>query len=297
MRPSSCLSLLAAVSMLAFACHLSTVVSKTSDAPSNYSRRVVAKEPIELKQFQDFVTGDTVSIEGFRAVKRHKTARTAEYPKPIDVTYAVITRNGRPLVTFDGFAGVYHPMGADTDFGLFSFLPTSSKQLLIEQTQWRNWAYWIVTFSPRYRVIFDGRKWGVNRELMYGDIDGDGIYEISQAVTAFAFFEDLTNATSHLVDITFKYDPTRQEYLPANQLLQSYSLAGIDDEIKALDKSDAHKFESEILLIVLRYIYAGKLNEAWSFYDREYNLGDKERLRGKILVTLRHEPVYKFLYH
>jgi hypothetical protein len=64
----------------------------------------------------------------------------------------------------------------------------------------------------------------------------------------------------------------------------------------ALDKSNAHKFESTVLLIVLRYIYAGKINEAWSFYNREYNLPDKERFRAKVLAILRDEPVYRFLY-
>jgi hypothetical protein len=122
---------------------------------------------------------------------------------------------------------------------------------------------------------------GVDRELQYADLDGDGVYEISQAVPAFVFFEDLTNATSHLIDVAFKYDPKTRQYLPANQILQPYSLAGIEDEINGLDKSDTHKFTSDVLLIVLRYIYAGKRKEAWSFYNREYNLPDKERLPGK----------------
>ena len=291
MRRDSFLTILTAITLLI--CQKSNAVSQSTNLSAQPSPRPSVTN--ELKPFQDFVTTDSVSIDGFRVVKRRKTARIAEYPKPIDVTYAVITRNGRLVSQFDGFAGVYHPLGGDTDFGVFSFLP-NSKQLLIEQTEWRNWTHWIVAFSPRYGVVFNGRKWGVNRELMFGDIDGDGVYEISQAVTAFVFFEDLTNATSHLVDITFKYDPKTQEYLPANQILRSYSLSGIDDEIKALDKSDAHKFESEVLLIVLRYIYAGKRNEAWSFYNREYNLADKEHLRGKILATLRNEPVYRFLY-
>lgn len=277
-------------------CHISSAVSQTKAPSSPPKTESLADRRMDLKQFLDFDTEDSVSIAGYRVLKRHKSARTTEYPKPIEVTYAVVTHNGKPLSRFDGFAGIYHPMGADTDLALFSFLPNSSKQLLIEQTEWRNWIHWIVSFSPHYRVIFDGKKWGVNRELMYGDIDGDGIYEISQAITAFGFFEDLTNATSHLVDVVFKYDPKAQEYLPANQLLQSYSLAGIDDEIKALDTSDAHKFESDVLLIVLRYVYAGKRTEAWSFYNREYNLPDKERLRTKIMATLRDEPVYKFLY-
>lgn len=294
MRQNSYLTILSLLSL--FICGpTSGTVSQTS-VFSSTAKPELSDKRIELKQFLDFDSGDSVSINGYRALKRRKSARIAEYPKPIDVTYAVVTHNGRLLSRFDGFAGVYHPMGADTDFATFPFLPNGPKQLLIEQTEWRNWTHWIVSFSPRYRVLFDGKRWGVNRELMYGDIDGDGTYEISQAVTAFAFFEDLTNATSHLVDVVFKYDAKRREYLPANQLLQSYSLAGINDVIKALDKSDAHKFESDVLLIVLRYIYAGKRNEAWSFYNREYNLPDKERLRARILATLRDEPVYRFLY-
>lgn len=284
------------MSALTCGCQTSSAVSQITVSSSTAKGGSLRDERIELKQFLDFDTEDSLSIAGYRVLKRHKSVRTTEYPKPIDVEYAVVTHNGKALSRFDGFAGRYHPMGNGTDFALFSFLPNSPKQLLIEQTQWRNWKHWIVSFSPRYRVIFDGTKWGVNRELMYGDIDGDGIHEISQAVTAFAFFEDLTNATSHSVDIVFKYDPKAREYLPANQLLQSYSLAGVDDETKSLDKSDAHKFESEVLRIVLRYVYAGKRSEAWSFYNREYSFPDKERLRGKILATLRDERVYKFLY-
>jgi|SRR5881394_3250844 len=296
MLRNSYLTILGLASLFVCAGHVSNPVSQTTVASSSAKKGSLPNKRIKLKQFLDFDGNDSISINGYRVLKRRKSVRIAEYPKPIDVVYAVVTHNGKLLSRFDGFAGVYHPMGADTDFAAFPFLSNGSKQLFIEQTEWRNWTHWIVSFSPSYRVLFDGKKWGVNRELMYGDIDRDGIYEISQAVTAFAFFEDLTNATSHLIDVVFKYNPKAREYLPANQLLQSYSLAGIDDEKNGLDKSDAHKFASDVLLIVLRYVYAGKRNEAWSFYNREYTLPDKERLRGKILATLRDEPVYRYLY-
>jgi hypothetical protein len=297
MQRNSCVIVLLLFAALSSSCTASRAVSQ-SNPPASPSpiNQPGPSNPTRFKMFDDFISEDYVSIEGYRAIKREKTARVPEYPKPVDVTYAVITRQGRLVSKFDGFAADYHPMGSSVDFGIFPLLGNNSKQLIIEQTQWRASAHWIVNFSPRYHVIFDGSKWGVDRELEYADIDSDGIYEISQAMPAFMFFEDLTNATSHLIDIVFKYDGTKQEYLPANQILQTYSLAGLDDEIKALDKSDAHKFEADVLLIVLHYIYAGKRNEAWSFYNREYNLPDKERLRGKILATLRDEPVYRFLY-
>ena len=269
--------------------------AKPSPSPSP-STQPASTTSAKFELFENFISDNSISIGGYRVTKRDKTARIANFAKPVNVTYAIITRNGKLTSKFDGFAGNYHPLGNDTGLGVFSFLGGNSKQLVIEQTQPRNWTHWIVDFSPRYHVIFDGPKWGVTRELEYADIDGDGIYEISQAVPAFQDFDSLSIASSPLIDVVFKYDGKTKTYLPANRIFVTYALAGVDEQIKALDKSDARKFESDVLFIVLRYIYAGKRNEAWSFYDREYNLPDKERLRGKILATLRDEPVHRFLY-
>src|ERR1051325_9517632 len=272
-------------------CNTSRPVSAAKPIPSpSPSTQPASTTSAKFELFDNFISDDSISIGAYRVTKRDKTARIANFAKPVDVTYAIITRDGKLTSKFDGFAGNYHPLGNDTDLGMFSFLGGNTKQLIIEQTQPRNWTHWIVDFSPRYHIIFDGPKWGVTRELEYADINGDDIYEISQAVPAFVFFEDLTNASSHLIDVVFKYDAKTKTYLPANQIFLTYSLAGIDEQIKVLDKSDARKFESDVLFIVLRYIYAGKRDEGWSFYNREYNFPDKERLRGKILATLRDEP-------
>jgi hypothetical protein len=47
---------------------------------------------------------------------------------------------------------------------------------------------------------------------------------------------------------------------------------------------------------VLRYIYAGKRDEGWAFYDRQYKLANKDLIKSDILNKLRNEPVYKFIY-
>jgi hypothetical protein len=250
----------------------------------------------EMKQFEEFIEGNRLSYRGYQAAKLHKKVRIEDYSQSVEITYAHITLNGKTLSKFDGFEGGYHPLGSAIDFGLFPFLNDGSKQLVLEQTQWRNWAHWILAFSPRYRVVFDSNKWGVGRELMYADVDGDSVYEISQAVQAFVFFENLTSGSSHLVDVVFKYDRDKMEYLPANQVIQAKNLGTIENEAKNLKRDDERTFASQLLLIMLRYIYAGREKEAWSFYDREYNFGNKSSLKARIERALKDEPVHRFIY-
>lgn len=264
-------------------------------SPSPSKQLSSVKHP-EMKQFEEFIEGNRLSYRGYQAAKLHKKVRIEDFPKSVEITYAHVTRNGRTLSKFDGFEGGYHPLGSAIDFGLFPFLNNGSKQLVVEQTQLRNWAHWIIKFSPCYRVVFDGNKWGVGRELMYADVDGDGVYEISQAVQAFVFFENLTNGSSHLVDVVFKYDRDRMEYLPANQVIEAKTLGPIEDEAKDLKRDDERTFAPQVLLIMLRYIYAGREKEAWSFYDREYNFGNKSSLKAKIERALKDEPVHRFIY-
>lgn len=249
-----------------------------------------------MREFEELIQGDHVLYQGYQAVKLYKKVRVENFTTLVEVTYAGVMRNGKTISKFDGFEGDYHPLGSAVDFGLFSFLNNGSKQLVIEQTQLRNWAHWIVTFSPDYRVIFDGRKWGVGRELMYADVNGDGVYEISQAVSAFVFFENLTNGSSHLVDVVFKYDPEKMEYLPANHVTEAKTLGPIHLKAKDLKRDVDQEFASQMLLIMLPYIYAGRESEAWAFYDREYRFDNKSELKTKIERKLKDEPVHQFIY-
>jgi hypothetical protein len=248
------------------------------------------------KEFDEFVDLSTVSYGVYEVLKRDRQVNVEHSKHPADVTYAVIKKNGKVITKFDAFEDNYHPTGNSTEFGLFPFLGRPSKQLLIQQTQWRTWAHFIVDFTPDYHVVFDGPKWGVGRELIYEDVDGDGVYEITQSVSRFMFFGRLSNATSHLVDITFKYDPNTREYLPANKLFPARLLNGVEDQVKQLNQDDEWKFASEVLRILLNYIYSGQKNEGWAFFDREYTLPDKKDLKQQIIAKLADEPVYLFLY-
>jgi hypothetical protein len=66
--------------------------------------------------------------------------------------------------------------------------------------------------------------------------------------------------------------------------------------VRSLDQSDERAYLSTILHIVLRYIYAGKRDEGWAFYESQFKLPHKDQIKLEILNKLSSEPVYKFIY-
>jgi len=95
--------------------------------------------------------------------------------------------------------------------------------------------------------------------------------------------------------VIFKYDDKAGKYLPANQLFQEYALKGIESNIATLG-SDESEYLSKRLDIALQYVFAGKEDEAWAFFDREYKHPDKEEVKSKVKAVLREHPVYRFIY-
>jgi len=47
---------------------------------------------------------------------------------------------------------------------------------------------------------------------------------------------------------------------------------------------------------VLDYIFAGREQEAWTFYEQSYKLSDKKEIKTKIKAVLEDQPVYRFIY-
>ncbi len=73
-------------------------------------------------------------------------------------------------------------------------------------------------------------------------------------------------------------------------------LTGINDKIKQLNSGDESNYLSNRLDIVLSYVYSGKEEEAWSFFDKECKLSNKEKIKSKIKSILKNESVYKYIY-
>lgn len=219
-------------------------------------------------------------------------------PSWLDVSYAVIKRKGRILSKFDD--NIYFGMGNNTRFGLFSFLGGPTKQIVISQDIFRGGTQWVVSLSPRYRIILNGPNWGVGREgddMGIIDLDHDGVYEITLPITDFYDFQDkLPIARIPLPEIIFKYDARAVKYVPANPLFESYELRGMSD-LEGKERTDEFDQRAMVLETLLAFIYAGKQNQGWDSYNRSYKLSDKEEIRRRVKAILNRQPVYKFIYN
>jgi hypothetical protein len=235
---------------------------------------------------------DALSYGGYDIFKLTKKVKLEETPSLTEVSYAVLKRKGKVLAKFDD---VYSGAGNATDFGLFPFLNGEAKQIFVSQTIPRGGRHWVINLSPDFRILYDSGNWGVGRDdFTLIDIDGDGVYEISQELTAFYGFENMSPSETPLPEIIFKYDERERKYFPANHLFQNFALEGIERQIENLRIGERRL--SSVLHIVLQYIYAGKDQEAWSFFEREYTKPDKEQMKAKILAILKDEAVYKYLH-
>lgn len=271
-------------------------VSKAQRSPSPTPDKEYPKQLDDI-----FVGGDSLSYEGYEVLRRKKKVKY-EYPNEkgetesdlIEVSYAVIKRRNHTLATFEG---VYFGAGNVTDFGLFPLLGGNSKQLIVSQTIPRGGRHWVASLSPDFHLLFDSGDYGVGRaEFSVIDIDKDGIYEISLPVTAFYMMQDkMYIAEIPLPEVVFKYDGKSKKYFPANALFHDYALRGIDNDIKNLSGKEGSNYLSKRLDIFLRYVYAEKENEAWSFFDREYGLPDKGEMKSRIQGILKDEEVYRYL--
>jgi hypothetical protein len=48
--------------------------------------------------------------------------------------------------------------------------------------------------------------------------------------------------------------------------------------------------------VVLDYVYAGRRDLGWDFFNNHYRASDKEVIRSKIEGVLRGSPVYRMTY-
>jgi hypothetical protein len=261
-------------------------VSKTQPSPIS-----AEEEPTQVNSV--FVEGDSLSYNGYDVVKLKKRVKLEQTAGLTEVSYALLKKKGKVLAKFDG---VYFGVGNATDFGLFSFLGGEAKQLVVSQTIPRGGRHWVVNLSPDFRVVYDSGDYRVGREdLGVLDIDKDGRFEILQEVTAFYGFDHFSSAETPLPLVIFKYDEKVAKYLPASHLFQEYALKGIKSTIATLS-SDESWYLSRRLDIALQYVFAGKEEEAWTFFDREYKRPDKEEVKSQVKAVLREHPVYRFIY-
>ena len=293
------------------------VAPKTVETPTPQpnDEKAIAIEDIVAER-------ESLKYEGYE-VKRFLTKKKDDddNDSPVaDINDVVLQKNGKALFKFEG---VYYPTGNWIEFGLFSFLGDKKKQLIIYETTNRYGRVWIVILSSKPKILFDSNDWGGFREFVYiEDIDKDGKYEISLQTEVALSFENLAHINVPQIGYDFKYDNKRERFLPTNERFQDFYSGGLNERISKIEplnsssgfdedlkkerdaisnssRNSLNGFDEEVIKdfieIFLTYIYAGKENEAWEFFDKEYNLEDKESRKDKIKAVLSKDPIYKFV--
>jgi hypothetical protein len=246
-----------------------------------------------------FTKGDSLAYKGY-VIEKAQT-------KGEDSWFAALKRGNKTVAKFEGGWNKEW-----TNFGLFPFVSDEPKQLVVEQYSGGAhccYSYWIYDLSQNARLIFDNGKYGTGNPLTPVDLDGDGAFEFSHSIMAFDYFH-MSHASSIFPQAVFAYDKKAGEYRPANRRFSSYALGGIEDDLKELETLKAggnpegdelytERHFSAVLQVTLKYIYAGKRDEGWSFFEREYTTHEgigKQKMRAEIEETLAAEPVYRYIY-
>lgn len=239
-----------------------------------------------------YTTDESLSYMGYEITKASRKAKSGA----TTIEYAVLRRNSRIVATFDS------PIDqiSEVRFGLFSFLGDNAKQIVVEQTSNKFWRYWIVSLQPHFRVVYDSNNYDVVLELRVADLDHDGKLEILQNLGSFWYFKS-NNILSPRPPILFRYNPEEARYTPANPAFKEVTLKDIGERIdkarKVIERKDdpAHELHthSAVLDVVLRYLYSGEEDEAWSFYEKHYDLRDKTAFKEELKDKLGADALYR----
>lgn len=238
--------------------------------------------------------------------RKKKQFRDEGMTRPVELSYAVLTRQGQQVLKFDG---VNHPYGNETKFGFFQLFKDNPQYLIVEQSTHRWERSWIVQLAP-LRVIFDNAWYEVGSNLVVKDLDQDGIPELIQRYQQFWFFRfgdsaspaipaSFYNPNSPFTQIVFAYTPRTGKYEPANPRFKAYMLAelpGLDQRIKASGRSMT--FDIDLLGLVfertLLLLFVGEEERAWQGFREHCPWKDCAAVEQRFKLKLKDDPVYQF---
>lgn len=257
------------------------------DIIEQFSRMEAGNEPIPLEIGDYKISPVTVKKKFYK-----------DSPEA-DIYDAILSKKGKTIAKFEG---IYYPLGNFMSFGLYPFLNNSEKQLLILEESNRYDRAWIINLSPKFEILFDSADF----DVLYGylgaiDIDKDGVFELSAfGSTNLGFTFSWNNET--WTKVIFKYDSKSRKYLPASHIFSEYIFENIDEEIQKFREAENRSF-SDFLQIFMGYIYAGKEDAAWKFFDESFSTDkltfgtdiNKANTKEKIISALNKDPIYKFI--
>ena len=99
----------------------------------------------------------------------------------------------------------------------------------------------------------------------------------------------------------------RKKYLVANKLFESYLLKETKEfekrvssdlaNFKVKNYEDSCSVLASTLSILLDYIFAGKENQGWEYFNKYYKVEDKNIMVKKIKKILHESKIYNEIYN
>lgn len=228
-------------------------------------------------------------------------------PGPQDEQWsAVLKKNNEVIMRFEN--GYLEDM---TIFGLYPFIVNRDKQLVVEQFSGGAhccWSDWIIELTSPISILYDSQKYPVGYGMVIEDINKDGNSEFIQTLLTFDYFDRMPHAYSPLPAVVFAFDESSNQFVPANPRFAEYFLKDIEENIqycqeyitKVKANPDSYddstgEYLSSVLQVVIQYIYVNQEENAWSFFDQNYLLKDKEEIRKKVEEQLNNCAVYQYI--
>lgn len=258
---------------------------------SGFTRSSVQKEP--FLQNQVCTTNDQLKYEGYEVWRK--------YDDKTKISRVTIQKGARVLAIHSDGQGI--EMKEASCFGLYPVLGGKTKQLVVVQTTGGAhccFLYRIYDLRPKFRLIFDSAKYPIGDgfdELEFKDIDGDGIHEFTQRDMTFHYWEGLSYVSSPEPEVVFQYNRRARRFHLASKRFSAYLLKDIEKQIKDQDANDPD-LDWATVDITLRYIFAGKQELGWKFYDKQFGIkpGEPDKMKTKIKNALRRDVLYRLTY-
>jgi hypothetical protein len=250
---------------------------------------------VDLSRF--FVKDGKLAFQGYVATREAIKIEGRDYYQ------LTIRRNGQVVRMLDR-------QSTTLEFGLFEFVKGQPPFLFVESySGGANCCAVLSVYDIRAgfkAVFFHGSK-----SVSIADVDGDGAFEISLAYIGFDYFDCFINPNSPRPAIIHAFDPKKGRFTVASHRFPEFTLKGVEtlkaeaDETgkKILNPSAPRNnarencdFLAKVLEILLMYVFAGRRDEGWAYYNRVYTLSDREEMRAKIEKRIKADEFYRAIY-
>ena len=217
-----------------------------------------------------------------------------------------IKKNEDILVNGDSWWDSYGDM---TAIGVFPLLGNDNKQLIVMQYSGGSGGLHmckIYDLVPNIRLIHDDHEHGLFGELTIIDINKDNKYGIGRIGNSFRT-SYMANADRVNSKVILSYNMNKRKYTIENKSFSDYVLVDVENNINKfnniniplntiLKQSFLADYTSAILKVLISYIYSGKEQEGWDFFNTRYRLSNKKAVTSYIIERLDNDPVYKEIY-